>query len=87
MWFLLEVNTPSAAGNAAAKAGKLGETIQSIPADLKPEAVYFTDSDGQRRAFIFLDMRDASHMPAVAEPWLLAFTPTLKCILSWCLTT
>src|SRR6266581_8417735 len=73
MRFLLKVNIPVESGNTAAKAGKLGETIQSILADLKPEAVYFTDDNGQRTAFIFLDMQDASQIPAIAEPWFLAF--------------
>ena len=73
MRFLLKVNIPVDAGNAAAKAGKLGGTIQSILADLKPEAVYFTDDKGQRTAFIFLDMQEASQIPAIAEPWFLAF--------------
>jgi hypothetical protein len=61
-----------------AKAGKLGATIQSILADLKPEAVYFTDSNGQRTAFIFLDMQDASQIPAIAEPWFLAFNASVE---------
>ena len=43
MRFLVKVSIPVEAGNAAVKAGKLGSTIQSILADLKPEAVYFTD--------------------------------------------
>jgi len=58
MRFLLKVNIPVEAGNRAAKAGKLGTTIQSILADLKPEAVYFTDDTGQRTAFLFLDMQE-----------------------------
>src|SRR5574342_889455 len=73
MRFLLKVNIPIESGNAAAKAGKLGATIQSILADLKPEAVYFADNNGQRSGFIFLDMQDASQIPAIAEPWFLAF--------------
>lgn len=73
MRFLLKVNIPVDAGNAAAKAGKLGATIQSILADLKPEAVYFGDDRGQRTAFVFLEMQDASQIPAIAEPWFLAF--------------
>jgi len=78
MRFLLKVNIPVDAGNTAARAGKLGETIQSILADLKPEAVYFTDDNGQRTAFIFLDMQDASQIPAIAEPWFLAFNASVE---------
>ena len=78
MRFLLKISIPVEAGNAAAKAGKLGATIQSILADLKPEAVYFTDNNGQRAAFIFLDMQDASQIPAIAEPWLLAFNASIE---------
>jgi hypothetical protein len=78
MRFLLKFNIPVEAGNAAAKAGKLGSTIQAILADLKPEAVYFTDDKGQRSAFIFLDMQDASQIPAIVEPWLLAFCASVE---------
>jgi hypothetical protein len=76
--FLLKVNIPVESGNAAAKAGKLGATIQSILADLKPEAVYFTDDKGQRTGFIFLEMQDASQIPAIAEPWFLAFNASIE---------
>ena len=78
MRFLLKVNIPVETGNAAAKAGKLGTTIQSILADLKPEAVYFTDDNGQRTAFVFLQMEDASQIPAIAEPWFLAFNASIE---------
>jgi hypothetical protein len=76
--FLVKVNIPVDAGNEAAKAGKLGTTIQSILADLKPEAVYFTDDHGQRTGFLFLDMQDASQIPAIAEPWFLAFQASIE---------
>src|ERR1700694_3767844 len=78
MWFLLKVNIPVESGNAAAKAGKLGATIQSILADLKPEAVYFTADNGERAGFIFLDLQDASQIPAIAEPWMLAFNASIE---------
>jgi hypothetical protein len=78
MRFLLKVNIPVEAGNGAAKAGKLGGTIQNILADLKPEAVYFTDDNGQRTALIFLEMQDGSQIPAVAEPWFLAFNANVE---------
>jgi hypothetical protein len=78
MRFLLKVIIPVEAGNAAAKAGKLGATIQSILADLKPEAVYFTATAGQRSGYIFLEMEDAAQIPAIAEPWFLAFNASIE---------
>jgi hypothetical protein len=78
MRFLLKVNMTVEAGNAAVKEGKLGETIQSILDDLKPEAAYFTDNNGQRTGFIFLEMEDASQIPAIAEPWFLAFNASIE---------
>ena len=78
MRFLIKVSIPVEAGNAAAKAGKLGATIQSILADLKPEAVYFTDDNGQRTGFLFIEMQNASQIPAIAEPWFLAFNASVE---------
>ncbi len=75
---MLKVTIPVEAGNAAAKAGKLAETIQSILADLKPEAVYLTDDRGQRAAYIFLDLQDSSDIPKIAEPWFLALNASIE---------
>jgi hypothetical protein len=71
---LLRVSIPVEAGNAAAKAGTLGSTVEKILADLKPEAAYFfADDNGQRTGSIVFDMKDSSEIPALAEPWFLAF--------------
>ncbi len=78
MRFLVKVNIPVEAGNEAAKAGKLGTTIQSILAEQKPEAAYFTDESGQRTAFLFLEMQEASQIPAIAEPWFLALNARIE---------
>jgi hypothetical protein len=69
---------PVEPGNAAAKAGTLGSTIQSILSELKPEAAYFTDYDGMRTAFIILDMQDASQIPSIAEPWFIALNAQVE---------
>ena len=74
----MKVSMPVEAANAAARNGSLGSTIQSILADLKPEAAYFTDWDGKRTGFLFFDMQDASQIPAIAEPWFLSFNAAIE---------
>ena len=74
MRMLLRVSIPVETGNAAAKAGTLGSTIEGILADLKPEAAYFmADDNGNRSGSIVFDMKDTSQIPSVAEPWFQAF--------------
>src|ERR1039457_5539597 len=74
MRMLLRVSIPVETGNAAAKAGTLGPTVQRIVASLKPDAVYFfPDDNGQRSASIAFDMQDLSQIPAIAEPWFFEF--------------
>lgn len=73
MRMLLRVSIPVETGNAAAKAGTLGATIERILADLKPEAAYFfADDDGRRSGSVVFDMTDTAQIPAIAEPWFLA---------------
>jgi hypothetical protein len=60
------------AGNALAKAGTLGSTVESILADLKPEAAYFTAEGGKRGGILIVNIDDASQIPAIAEPFFLA---------------
>jgi hypothetical protein len=70
---LLKVSIPVETGNVAISDGSLNKTIESILAEVKPEAAYFAEDNGARTGFIFLDMKDTSQIPALAEPWFLAF--------------
>jgi hypothetical protein len=78
MRFLLKVTIPTEAGNAAARAGKLGKTIKAILDQQKPEAVYFTEDRGHRCGYLFIELADASQIPAFAEPWFLAFNAQIE---------
>jgi hypothetical protein len=79
MRMMLRVSIPTEAGNAAAKAGTLGSTIERILADLKPEAAYFyADDHGQRAGSVVFDMKDTTQIPSVAEPWFFAFGATIS---------
>ena len=73
----MKVVIPVETGNAAAKAGKLGQTIQSILEELKPESAYFTSIDGCRSGYFYFNMDDASQIPSIAEPWFLAFNDSV----------
>jgi hypothetical protein len=65
-------------GNQAIRSGKLPETIQAILDEQKPEAAYFIAEGGTRTALLFLDIQDASQLPALAEPWFLAFNAAVE---------
>jgi hypothetical protein len=70
---LLNVKFPHAEFNKAVRDGTVGQKIGRILEDAKPEAVYFTDQDGQRSAILVINLVDPSQIPAFAEPWFLTF--------------
>jgi len=65
---MLKFTIPIEKGNQAFKDGSLGRTLESIMNKLKPEAAYFTPSDGKRGGMMFFDLAEPSQIVEVAEP-------------------
>ena len=73
MRILVNVRMPHQHFNAAVKDGTAGSKLTRILEAIKPEAVYFTEQNGQRGAVLVVDLPDPSKIPALAEPWFLTF--------------
>ncbi len=78
MRFLFKARMDTEKANDLARQGRLGEVVGAIVAEQKPEAVYFAADNGKRTAFLFLNMDDPSELPAIAEPWFLAFNAEIE---------
>jgi hypothetical protein len=85
MRMMMQIAIPVEAGNEAARTGGFGQPFQKILESLKPEAAYFTTgASGERGGYIFFDLKETSQIPAIAEPFFLAynarvtFTPVMN---------
>jgi hypothetical protein len=76
MRFLFKISFPVEAGNKAAKDGY--SAIPKILEQQKPEAAYFIAENGKRTGILVIDMKDASQLPAIAEPWFLALNASIE---------
>ena len=52
--------------------------MRRILEETKPEAVYFTEQNGQRGAIMIINLADPSQVPNFAEPWFLTFNADVK---------
>ncbi|HEV2283188.1 MAG TPA: hypothetical protein VGX75_12450, partial [bacterium] len=56
------------------------EFMPKMVEQLRPEAAYFTTDRGMRTAYFFVDMKESSQMPAVAEPFFQELNATVEMI-------
>ena len=73
MRMMMRVMIPHEPFNTMVREGTVGETIGRVLEEIKPEAVYFTEHEGQRGAIIIVDVAEPSSVPALAEPFFLSF--------------
>ncbi|WP_328676687.1 hypothetical protein OG905_23215 [Streptomyces sp. NBC_00322] len=69
MRVLLTVEMDTEKANKAITGKTLPQTMKSVLDRVKPEAVYFGAQDGMRTGYIVFDLKEASDIPTVAEPF------------------
>jgi hypothetical protein len=75
---MMRVSIPVEAGNAAIKSGRLQQAMQEILGRIRPEASYFTADHGLRTCYLFIDMKDQTDIPTLAEPFFLEFNASVE---------
>jgi hypothetical protein len=78
MRMIVHVKIPHEEFNVAVKDGSVGKKIELILQEIQPEAVYFTEYEGQRGAIMIVDLKEPSNIPRVAEPWFLQFNADVE---------
>ncbi len=73
MRMLMFVQLPVEPFNAMVRDGSAAATMKRILDDIKPEAAYFTSTDGRRAGVLVVNFDNASDIPGFAEPWFLHF--------------
>ncbi len=68
MRIFMSVQIPTESGNEAIKSGALPRVIGKFIETYRPEAAYFITANGERCGHFYLDMKDVTQMPSVAEP-------------------
>jgi hypothetical protein len=78
MRLLMHVKLPHEPFNAYVKDGSAGKKIQQILAEIKPEAVYFTEDGGRRGGIMIVNLEDPSKIPSISEPWFIVFNADVE---------
>jgi len=84
MRMMMRVSVPIESANKAIQDGSMGKIMQAQLEKLRPEAVYFHAADEVRTMLLFIDVKDASDMPVIADPFFqgvnarITFTPVMN---------
>ena len=78
MRMMLRWTVPVERGNETIRDGSLADTLQSLMAELEPEAAYFWPENGERAGMIVFDMADTTQIPQIAEPLFMKFDAAVE---------
>jgi hypothetical protein len=73
MRMLMNVKIPHEPFNTLVRKGRVGEIMQEVIRELRPESIYFTEQGGTRGAVAIVDIENPSKIPSFAEPFFLNF--------------
>jgi len=77
---LLKVTMDAVSGNKSILEGSLPKLMQSTMESLKPESAYFYAANGKRTAMMVFDMKDASEIPSICEPFFMGLNADVELI-------
>jgi hypothetical protein len=78
MTVILNIKFPVQKFNEAVRDGTAGKKLERILEAVKPDAIYFTEFNGERGAVAIFHFADASKIPFLAEPWFLTFEASVE---------
>ena len=76
---LMRVCMETERANKAISDGTLPKIVKSFTQEYRPEASYFTTWEGRRTAYFVFDLKDASHIPLIAEPFFMGLNAEIEC--------
>jgi hypothetical protein len=59
--------------------GSIGQKMESILAEMQPEAAYFGSVDGSRGGYLVVKMEESSEVPAKLEPLFQELGAAVEC--------
>ena len=83
MRMMMKVSVPIETANKTIQDGTMQKVLQAQLEKLRPESVYFFAEDDVRTMLLFVDVKDASDMPVIADPFFqgvnarIRFTPVM----------
>ena len=68
MRFLVRATMPVEAGNDLVKDPSMGNKMENVMGDIKPEAVYYCLDRGQRTIYFVVNVEGSHQIPGICEP-------------------
>ena len=69
MRMLLTARMDTETANQSVTDGTMSKLVQEMVEELRPEAAYFTATDGDRCCYLVFHMKESAQMPPTLEPF------------------